>query len=240
MKTRVAMMQMNVATVSSTYPALAPYGGQPVSVPGNEISEDALDAIGTVMAVARGAELYSEGDAADSWYQVKSGVLRTCKLLPDGRRQIDAFLSPGDFLGFEGLPEHSFGAEAITSATVVRYSRARVERLAAENARLGARLLQVTLRRLSEAHEHLLLLGRKTAEEKIASFILEMLGSASDRDVIELPMSRSDIADYLGLTIETVSRTFSALKQDGVLALPSAHRIVVLDRAALEELNGDE
>src|SRR5271166_5567217 len=121
-------MEMHVATASSTYHSLASLGGRPSVGSGNGSNDDALDAIGTVMSVPRGAELYSEGDAADFWFQVRSGVLRTCKLLSDGRRQIDAFLLPGDFLGFEGLPEYSFAAEAITSATVVRYSQTRVER----------------------------------------------------------------------------------------------------------------
>ena len=233
-------MHMQLATASPTYRPLPSRVGPLPSIPQDDRNEDVLDAIGTVVSVARGAELYGEGEKADCWYQVRSGMLRTYKLLSDGRRQIDAFLMPGDFLGFEGLSEHSFAADAITKATVVRYSRGRIDTLARENARFGAHLLQITLKRLSEAHDHLMLLGRKTAEEKIVSFLLDQLDRAEERDIIELPMSRGDIADYLGLTIETVSRTLSALKQEGMIELPNVHQILVLDREALQGLDGNE
>jgi CRP-like cAMP-binding protein len=232
-------MQIQSANVSFPFasPTFDNWAQQPPAR--QENAKDPLDAIGAVVSVKQGAELYAEGDPASYLYRVTAGVLRTCKLLPDGRRQIDDFLFPGDFFGLEGLGEHGFAAEAVTNASVVRYSRARLDLLAMDDARLCGRLLQLTLKRLGKAHGRVLLLGRKTAEEKLASFLLEMLDNASSRDAIDLPMSRTDIADYLGLTIETVSRTFSALKQEGVIALPSAHRIVVADRSALEELSGD-
>jgi len=201
---------------------------------------DALEMLGTVATVRAGAEIYGEGDAATAWYRVQSGVLRTCKLLPDGRRQIEDFLFAGDFFGLETRGEHSFAAEAITSATVVRYSRPRLATAAASNSRLAARLLDVTLEQLGKVHGRLLLLGRKTAEEKLATFLLEMLDRSFDADAIDLTMSRTDIADYLGLTIETVSRTFSMMKHEGVIALPSAQHVVILDRVALEQMSGDE
>jgi CRP/FNR family nitrogen fixation transcriptional regulator len=208
--------------------------------PAGNIEMDPLDAIGTVSPVRAGGGLYAEGDTATSLYRVSSGVLRTYKLLPDGRRQIDDFLFEGDFFGLEARKEHSFGAEAVTDAAVIRYSRTRLDGMAAEDARLSARLLQLTLKRLGKAHDRLMLLGRKTAEEKLASFLLEMLDRSEFKDSIDLAMSRTDIADYLGLTIETVSRTFSVLKQERVIALPSSHRVIVRDRRALEELTGDE
>ncbi|HTJ64270.1 MAG TPA: helix-turn-helix domain-containing protein [Alphaproteobacteria bacterium] len=201
---------------------------------------DALDMLGTVMSVRAGTEVYGEGDDAIAWYRVQSGVLRTCKLLPDGRRQVEDFLFAGDFFGLEVGGEHNFAAEAVTSASVIRYARPRLNAVAAADARVATRLLDVTLTQLGKAYNRLTLLGRKTAEEKLATFLLEMLDRSPNPTVVDLSMSRTDIADYLGLTIETVSRTFSALKHDGVIALPSAQHVVILDREALEELSGDE
>lgn len=199
-----------------------------------------FDSVGSVLSLRSGRELYAEGDSATYWYRVTSGVVRTCKLLPDGRRQIDDFLFAGDVFGLEASAEHKIGAEAVTNAAVVSYSRNRLDSMAQDDARLSARLLQMTLKQLDKAHGRLLLLGRKTAEEKLATFLLEMLDRSDARDAIDLPMSRTDIADYLGLTIETVSRTFSAFRRDGLVELPNAHRVFILDRHALEELTGDE
>ena len=199
-----------------------------------------FDGVGSVLSLRSGRELYAEGDSATYWYRVTSGVVRTCKLLPDGRRQIDDFLFAGDVFGLEASAEHKIGAEAVTNAAVVSYSRNRLDSMAQDDARLSARLLQMTLKQLDKAHGRLLLLGRKTAEEKLATFLLEMLDRSDARETLDLPMSRTDIADYLGLTIETVSRTFSSFRRDCLIELPNAHRVVVLDRQALEELTGDE
>ena len=207
--------------------------------PVNDTETDPLDALGTVVTIATGAELYGEGDRAEHWYRVRSGIVRTSKLLPDGRRQIDDFLFPGDFFGLEIGATRSLTAEAVNGASVVRYARARFDGEAPTDSRLSARLLNITLGRLGKAHERLLTLGRKTAEERVASFLLEMLDRAPSAGAIELAMSRTDIADYLGLTIETVSRTFSALKRDRVIALANAHRVTIVDLAALETLSGD-
>jgi len=231
-------MQIHAAKTSSDFTAFLAQGA-PERI-AKDCEGDALDMLGTVVTAHAGAEIYGEGDTATAWYQVQSGVLRTCKLLPDGRRQIEDFLFPGDFFGLETRREHSFGAEAITSATVVRYSRPRLTAAAADNSRLAARLLDVTLEQLGKVHNRLVLLGRKTAEEKLASFLLEMLDRSEDADAIDLSMSRTDIADYLGLTIETVSRTFSTMKHEGVIGLPSAQHVEILDRDALEEMSGDE
>jgi len=208
-------------------------------VPAFDLEPDPFDTLGTVVSVRAGGALYAEGDCATHWYRVTSGVLRTCKLLSDGRRQIDRFLFAGDFFGFEPEVEHNFSAEAVSTATVVRYPRNRLDLATADNPRVGVRLFQITLAQLGKANGRLMLLGRKTAEERVASFLLEMRKRSSFAAAIDLPMSRVDIADYLGLTIETVSRTFSALKQDRVIALPNAHRVTIIDLAALEELSGD-
>jgi CRP/FNR family nitrogen fixation transcriptional regulator len=199
-----------------------------------------FDGLGSALSVRSGRELYAEGDSATYWYRVTSGVVRTCKLLPDGRRQIDDFLFPGDVFGLEASGEHMVGAEAVTNAAVVSYSRNRLDSMAEDDTRLSARLLQLTLKQLGKAHGRLLLLGRKTAEEKLATFLLEMLDRSDEHGALDLPMSRTDIADYLGLTIETVSRTFSLFRRDCLVELPNAHRVIILDRHALEELTGDE
>ena len=232
-------MQMQTATVSSGNRAIDARPGYFPFVSNGDI-DDGLNTIGTVVSIPQGRELYAEGDPAESWYQVRSGVLRTCKFMLDGRRQIDSFLLPGDFFGFEALSEHRFGAEAITPATVIRYSRSRIEALADGSPGLSRRLREIALKSLSDVQRRLVLLGRKTAEERLTSFILEMLDRSPEHDAVELAMSRNDIADYLGLTIETVSRTFSALKREGILALPNAQRIAVRDRDVLESLSGGE
>jgi CRP-like cAMP-binding protein len=201
---------------------------------------DTLDVLGTVVTVRAGSEVYGEGDEAMAWYRVQSGVLRTCKLLPDGRRQVEDFLFAGDFFGMETGGEHNFAAEAVTPATVVRYARPRLSAAAATDLRVATRLLDVTLAQLVKAYNRVALLGRKTAEEKLATFLLEMLDRSLDAKVIDLSMSRTDIADYLGLTIETVSRTFSVLKHAGIISLPNAQRVFVLDRKALAAASGDE
>lgn len=232
-------MQLNPITASSSSQAFAATArfsrlGEAGTI------EDDLNTIGTVVTLPRGRELFAEGDTADCLYRVTSGVLRTCRLLPDGRRQIDSFAMPGDFIGVEARGTHILSAEAITDAALVRYSRVRVERLADSDGRITRRLLEITVRQLADAHQRLLLLGRKTADEKLATFLLEMLDRTSGDDTIELSMSRSDIADYLGLTVETVSRTFSAFRHRGILALPNATHVDILDRDALEEMTGED
>ena len=233
-------MQASLTTASA--PTRLPFfeASRRLSLTADLPETNPLDAIGSVVTLRSGRELYAEGDNATYWYRVTTGVVRTCKLLPDGRRQIDDFLFPGDYFGLEASSRHSVGAEAVTNAAVVSYSRGRLDVMAAADARLSARLLQLTLTRLGKAHQRLLLLGRKTAEEKLATFLLEMLERGAGSNVIDLPMSRTDIADYLGLTIETVSRTFSIFKREQIVELPNAHHVVVIDRVALEELTGDE
>lgn len=229
--------QAALASATSSFPF---FNQAPVPPVMARVGVNPLDTIGSVISVRAGREIYAEGYEATHWYRVTSGVLRTCKLLPDGRRQIDDFLFEGDVFGLEGTNDHCFAAEAVTNASVVSYSRSRFDAIAAGDARVSAGLLQMTLKRLDRAHKRLLLLGRKTAEEKLATFLLEMLDRSDDPDAIALPMSRTDIADYLGLTIETVSRTFSIFKRDGLVALPNAHTVIVRDRDGLEELTGDE
>jgi CRP-like cAMP-binding protein len=200
-----------------------------------------LAALGTVASLDRGAAAYREGDPALHWYKVVSGTGCTSKLLPDGRRQIGTFLHAGDFFGFEALDDYGFAAEAITDMIVIRYPKQGTEALARSNSAVSRRFREIACRSLTAAYERLLTLGRKTASERVATFLLELADAASDGKTIGLTMSRTDIGDYLGLTLETVSRTLAALKHDRVIDMAGPHHLLLLDRAALEEMTeGDE
>jgi CRP/FNR family transcriptional regulator, anaerobic regulatory protein len=201
-----------------------------------------LMAISSLQKKAPGETLFAEGDDADSVYEVVQGTLRLFKLLPDGRRLITGFLSAGHLLGLAPEGVCVYTAEAITDVTLCRYKRAAFERLIDEVPGFAKRLLAVTSHELRAAQDRMLLLGRKTAAEKVASFLLLMAERHGDEgaDEIDVPMTRNDIADYLGLTIETVSRTLTKLKQDGLIALASAARIALLDRDRLDELAAGE
>lgn len=197
-----------------------------------------LTAISSLHRKGPGETLFAEGDDADSVYEVVSGMMRLFKLLPDGRRQVTGFLSAGQLLGLAPEGVHVFTAEAITDVTVCRYKRAAFERLIDEVPGFAKRLLAATSHELHAAQDQMLLLGRKSATEKVASFLLLMADQHCDdeADEVAVPMTRSDIADFLGLTIETVSRTLTRLKQDGVIALPTHSRVEIHDRDELEEL----
>jgi CRP/FNR family transcriptional regulator len=195
-----------------------------------------LMSISSLHRKAPGEVLFAEGDEADSIYEVVRGTVRLYKLLPDGRRLITGFLSAGHLLGLAPDGICVYTAEAITEVTLCRYKRAAFERLVDEVPGLAKRLLAVTSDELRAAQDRMLLLGRKSATEKVASFLLLMAdqGDGQDAGEVAIPMTRSDIADYLGLTIETVSRTLSKLKQQGMIALPTATRIEIRDRDDLE------
>jgi len=190
-------------------------------------------AVKPVIAFAAGTEIYAEGDKAGALYQVAFGVVRAYRLLADGRRQICAFHMPGEIFGFEAGTERHFFADAVT-AVGLNVLRPRSE------ADMSRELLALALRSLGRAHDHLLTLGRTDALGRVAGFLLEM---AERQDVrghgdIDLPMSRTDIADYLGLTIETVSRALTKLKDARVIRLVSARHVDVLRWEALEDMAG--
>jgi CRP-like cAMP-binding protein len=188
------------------------------------------------MQFARNAEIYGEGEQADYLYKVVKGTVRTYKVLNDGRRQIGAFYLPGDMFGLESGAEHSFSAEAITNATVLVIRRNAVTALAARDTSVARQLLAMTGCELARVQNHIMLLIQ-TAQERVAGFLLEMAERVQGQNEVELPMSRQDIADYLGLTIETVSRTLTQLEHSAAIALPTSRRIVLCNRAALRQLN---
>jgi CRP-like cAMP-binding protein len=192
--------------------------------------------MGALMTVARNSEIYGENEPADYLYKVVSGTVRTYKVLVDGRRQIGAFHLPGDMFGLETGDVHTFSAEAITDCRITVIKRSAVMALAERDNDVARQMWKLTARELHRAQEHNLILI-KSAQERVAGFLLEMSKRVSGEGAIELPMSRQDIADYLGLTIETVSRTLSHLERSAAIAVPTSRRIVLRDRNALSRLN---
>jgi CRP/FNR family nitrogen fixation transcriptional regulator len=198
---------------------------------------DILDLTGTKRHFTRNAEIFGEGERADNIYKVVSGAVRTCKLMSDGRRQIGDFYLPGDPFGLARDGVHEFSAEAIGNCVVRVIRRSVFLGHAALTESAGAELWMQALLQLQRAEHHILLLGRKSAQERIAAFLIDMMQRLSRNGNMDLPMSRQDIADYLGLTIETVSRTMTQLERDGLIAMPCNRRIVFRDREALDLMN---
>ena len=197
---------------------------------------DAVHFTGSPMPFARNEEIYGDGEPAEFIYQVISGAVRTYKVLNDGRRQICAFHLPGDIFGLEGGDEHSFSAEAVNQSTILVVKRSTVTALAAKDPAVSRQLWNLTACELQKMQDHVMLLI-KNAQERVVSFLLQMAQRMPVANEIELPMSRQDIADYLGLTIETVSRTLTQLETRATIALPSSRRIVLRNRSLLDRLN---
>jgi CRP/FNR family transcriptional regulator len=167
--------------------------------------------------------VFAQEELTTSFYNLRDGVMRLYKLLPDGRRQIVGFAIPGDFLGMATLARHGFSADALGPVAVCRFSKASFARFIENKPNLLRRINELVVRELSKAQDHMLLLGRRSAEEKVASFLLgwrDRLARLGDEtNIVPLPMGRQDIADFLGLTIETVSRTFTKLERDGLIEI---------------------
>lgn len=197
-----------------------------------------IAAMGTYQKLAARRTLFCEGDTAENVYEITKGMLKLFKILPDGRRQVTGFLSAGHLLGIAHDERHLYTAESVTDVVLCRYPRSRFDRLVDEVPGFARRLLAATFDELRAAQDQMLLLGRKGAVEKIASFLVMMADRVDQTggDELHIPMGRTDIADYLGLTIETVSRTLSQLRRNGVIGLPSPTRVALLDREQLEQL----
>jgi CRP/FNR family nitrogen fixation transcriptional regulator len=192
--------------------------------------------MGAPMSFARNTEIYGENEPADYLYTIVSGSVRTYKILNDGRRQIGAFYLAGDVFGLESGQRHTYSAEAISDARVVVIKRSALVALAARDNGVANQLWSMTGCELQRVQDHILLLI-KSAQERVAGFLLEMANRLHESDEVDLPMSRQDIADYLGLTIETVSRTLTQLENIAAIALPTARRIVLRNHAELMRLN---
>ena len=192
-----------------------------------------LNLPGFVMAFARNEEIFGEEEEADFVYKVISGAVRTVRILSDGRRQVAGFHLPGDVFGLELGPLHRFCAEALVDCQVALLRRSHVQRAASQEAGVAQALWAMAAGDLARLQDHMLLLARKTAAERVGAFLIEMAGRTGGGDVVEMAMSRTDMADYLGLTIETVSRAMTQFERDGAIALPSCRRVLIRDRAAL-------
>jgi len=188
---------------------------------------------------SRGMEIFGEAEPAEYVYQVIDGAVRSYKLLSDGRRQIGAFHLVGDIFGLENGGVHRFTAEAIIDTTVRLVKRVSLAHVAESDATVARDLLNMTATNLKHAEDHMLLLGRKTSLERVAAFLLEMDHRLTAAGIMALPMCRRDIADYLGLTLETVSRALSNLQDQGILGFmgQTQRQIVLLDRPKLAELD---
>jgi CRP-like cAMP-binding protein len=191
---------------------------------------------GAAMTFERNAEIYGEGETADYVYKVLSGSVRTYKVLSDGRRQVTAFFLPGDVFGIESDDEHSNSAEAIDKSVILLVRRSSLFNLAESNSEVARHLWEITAAELRRSQDHALLLI-KTAKERIAAFLLDMAKRLAGKGCLELPMSRQDIADYLGLTIETVSRTLTLLSEGSTIQFLASRRIVLRNPSELDELN---
>jgi CRP/FNR family transcriptional regulator, nitrogen fixation regulation protein len=198
---------------------------------------DSVAPIGVVMSFGRNAEIYAEGESAGYVYKVISGVVRISKLLPDGRRQISAFHMAGEMFGFEADEVHLASAEAVVPVKVIAFKWGGLLGVARQPASLLRELLSLAVKGLRHTQDHLLLLGRKSARERLAAFLLEMDQRTGSTRGLDLAMPRHDIADYLGLTLETVSRMFAELKEMGTIRLESARRVHLLDLAALKAIS---
>jgi CRP/FNR family transcriptional regulator, nitrogen fixation regulation protein len=228
------LSQTTISRSSSRQPAsrIAP----PVPLVNSRTLSTSIEMMGAPMPFVRNAEIYGENETADYLYKVVSGSVRTYKVLNDGRRQIGAFYLAGDVFGLEVGDEHTFSAEAIVDSKVLVIKRSSLISLAARDNEVAHKLWTMTAGELRRVQDHIMLLI-KTAQERVAGFLLEMAARGKMGNEVDLPMSRQDIADYLGLTIETVSRTLTQLEHAAAIAVPSSRRIVLRNRAALSRLN---
>lgn len=190
----------------------------------------------------RNEVLFTEGDAAEHFYRIISGTVRLCRYMPDGRRYIVDFQVPGDVIGLTESPDHPMSAEGVTDVIVVAYPRVCFDRMARDCPDLRTQHLCHLSSSLLSAQQHMFVLGCQKAKERVASFVLRL----ADRldlchgDRLDLAMSRQDIADHLGLTIETISRSISALRTEGALLVPNTHQLVLRDMTILRRLAAEE
>lgn len=201
-----------------------------------EADAAAIDSMGAPMTFHRNAEIYGEHEPAEYLYKIVSGAVRAYRMSSDGRRQIAAFYLPGDVFGLENGELHGFSAEAITDSKILVIKRSAITAMAERDTAVARELWAVTSRELEQVQQHLGVLI-KSAEERVAGFLLRLLRRVPGATQIRLPMSRQDMADYLGLTIETVSRVMTRLEAAEAIALPSARCVVLRDEARLSRVH---
>lgn len=198
-----------------------------------------LESMSTIARFAAGDQIYLSGEPADFWYRILSGACRKCAYGLDGSRQIVDFLGPGDLFGYDAQDAHSFSSEAIVSGTTVaRYPRRSAERVADSDPQVARRIRELAFASVIRVERRLLIIGRATALEKVCSFLLEMVDRFRTRLVgpVTLPMSRYDIADYLAMAAETVSRALTKLREGGVIRFDSVRCLQIRDRESLEKV----
>lgn len=195
---------------------------------------DAFERHGVHMTYARNAEIYAQDDAVELLYRVVRGVVRTSRLTADGHRQVGDFYYVGDLFGLEPGPNHRFAAEALEDCEVVVVRRSAV-RAYAGDAELDRAILEAQRLEMERLQDHVVMLGRKSARERVASFLMS-LAQRQDEEHTDLAMGRQDMADYLGLTIETVSRMLTQLQGEAIVEFPSSRRFQIRKWTALEAL----
>lgn len=201
-------------------------------------------AFGAVQRLGAKECLFWEGDDTDAVFKVLSGTLCVYRLLPDGRRQVSRFCRAGQYLGLTATDTYPYNAEVVTDAELVRIRRRDFDEAVESDPVLQKFMLGQVTDELRTAQRQLVLLGRKSAIEKVASFLLEdgeaPADTAASGSYISIPMTRVDIADHLGLTHETVCRAFAQMRNEGVIAVPDPHLIEVRDQEMLEDIAGGD
>ena len=191
--------------------------------------------LGRTVKLSPGQVLFHEGDPVTRVFTLTRGTLKLYNLLADGRRHVTGFVHPGGFLGISMDEEHVFSAEALDDAQLCWFPRSRFDGFVDKHSPMERELYRIAAHELASAHQQMVLLGRKTATERLASFLVVLAGRGASR-FVRLPMSRSDIADYLGLTKETVSRVLSAFRRDRLIRLQAIDEVEILERESLEDV----
>jgi len=227
-----SLTPLNTVVIGNKVPATSPAATDPfAAITGH------AGLVASEFTYHKDEEIYGEDEPAEYVYQVISGAVRSYKLLSDGRRQIGAFHLPGDVFGLESGASHRLATEAIIDTTVRLVKRKSLEQAAGHDVQVARKLWTMTASELRHAEDHMLLLGRKTAMERVATFLLEMDRRLTVAGMMALPMCRRDIGDYLGLTLETVSRALSQLHTQGVLGFSGARQIVLRNRQRLHNMD---
>jgi len=194
---------------------------------------------GLTLPFARNQEIYVADAPVSFIYRVVSGAVRTVSGLRDGRRQVAAFYLPGEVFGLEAGGTHHLSAEAVTETQLALTSRSVLEWTATRDHEAVAQMWSLATHALARTQDHLLVLGRMNAGERVASFLIDIAERSNSGDVVNLPMGRGDIADYLGLTIETISRTLHEFEERQLIALPNCRMVKLLDVAKLQSMDAE-
>jgi CRP/FNR family transcriptional regulator len=201
----------------------------------------ALESIASTQIVLAGSTLVRQGDPRRYVYTVTAGAMRVVRLLPDGRRQVTAFALPGNYLSFSQSEYHRYDIEALTDTSLCRFNYDGMVALCTRFPHLEHKLFERACQELDEAREHMVLLARMNPTERLADFLLQLAAQQArcgdSGNILTLPMPRADIADHLGMTVETVSRSLSTLRTRQLIALPETYRVVILDLPGLKALS---